>query len=457
MLQIAENEGFVTYIEEKGVFVMGREADSTIKGFMYQFNLSLNEILKSNGESIMLEGIIEDIDKISSSEVTAIQCKYHEAVDAFNWSKVYKPILQMLKTYTETGASNIKFVLHAFFPEEEQGERTLSIEVIEKMLKTKNEDYICEYIAFIKKPRDEEVAALIQKACKSKEDKKKIVEYYNANELVASCDIVDFVSNRFTFYIGKSYDELAKDNIELLKQAGFEKKDIEDLVYPNAIQKIATLSMLKDEAERKITKEEMLTELQLLKKTAISRWTKELANYKKLLTNRRRQLSTILNHNYRKRCLVFNPVDIENFENEIVVFIKDFVDIYCTKTKLHTPAVLCILGYDKEKIDTLVGRLFQKEIEVETGYRGNVFYAEAFNRKPGVDIKKDWMEFKIKICGDLPDSIEAINNNKPDDIFQFTEHLPENLSTQDVNMEIMDVQNFEQIEFLLKMRDEVEI
>lgn len=128
---------------------MEREADSTIKGFMYQFNLSLNEILKSNDESIMLERIIEDIDKISPSEVTAIQCKYHEAVDAFGWSKVYKPILQMLKTYTETGV-NIKFVLHAFFTEEAQGERTISIEVIEEMLKTKNTDYICNYIAFIK-------------------------------------------------------------------------------------------------------------------------------------------------------------------------------------------------------------------------------------------------------------------------------------------------------------------
>lgn len=439
------------------MFVMGREADSTIKGFMYQFNLSLNEILKSNDESIMLEGIIEDIDKISPSEVTAIQCKYHEAVDAFSWSKVYKPILQMLKTYTETGVSNIKFVLHAFFPEEAQGERTISIEVIEEMLKTKNTDYICNYIAFIKKPKDEEIAALTQKIRKSKEDKKKIEEYYNENELEPSCDIAEFVSNRFTFRIGKSYDELEKENIELLEQAGFLKKDIEDLVYPNAIQKIATLSMLKDDVERKITKEEMIIELQLLKKTAITRWTKELANYKKLLTHRRRQLSKVLNHNYRKRCLVFNPEDIENFDDEIVVFIKDFIDIYCTKTKLHTPAVLCILGYDKEKIDTLVGRLFQKEIEVETGYRGNSFYVEAFNRKPGIDLKKDWMEFRIKICGDLPDSIDAINNNKPDDIFQFTEYLPQNLSTQDVNMEILDVQNFEQIEFLLKMRDEVEI
>ncbi len=436
---------------------MGREADSTIKGFMYQFNLSLNEILKSNDESIMLEGIIEDIDKISPSEVTAIQCKYHEAVDVFNWSKVYKPILQMLKTYTEKYDSNLKFILYAFFPEEGQGEKTVSIEIIEKMLKTKNEDYICDYIAFIKKPKDEEIAILIQKERKSKEDKKKIVDYYNANEIEPLCDITEFLSNRFIFRIGKSYDELEKENSELLEQAGFIKKDIEDIVYPNAIQKIATLSILKDAAERKITKEEMINELRLLKKTAISRWTKELANYKKLLNNRRRQLSTILNHNYRKRCLVFNPVDIENFDDEIVVFIKDFVDMYCIKTKLHTPAVLCILGYDKERINTLVGRLFQKEIEVETGYRGNDFYVEAFNRKPGIVMKKDWMEFRIKICGDLPDSIDAINNNKPDDIFQFTEHLPDNLSTQDVNVEILDVQNFEQIEFLLKMRDEVEV
>lgn len=287
---------------------MEREADSTIKGFMYQFNLSLNEILKSNDETIMLEGIVEDIDKISQSGVTAIQCKYHEAADSFCWSKVYKPILQMLKTYTETGVSDIKFVLHTFFPEEIQGEKNISLEVIEEMLKTKNVDYICNYIAFIKKPMNEEIDALLQKARKTKEDKKKIVDYYNANELEISCDIEEFVSNRFIFRIGKSYDELEKENIELLEQAGFKKKDIEDFVYPNAIQKMATLSMLKDDVERKITKEELIIKLQLLKKTAISRWTKELANYKKLLTHRRSQLSTILNYNYRKRCLVFNPV-----------------------------------------------------------------------------------------------------------------------------------------------------
>jgi hypothetical protein len=435
---------------------MGRVADSTIKGFMYQFNLSLNEILKSNDEVIMLEGIIEDIDKVSSLGVTAIQCKYHETVETFKWSVVYKPILQMLKTYAETGISNIIYVLYAFFPEETQGGKTVTVEIIEEMLNTQNAEYICDYVAFIKKPTDEEIKKLVQKPRKSKEDKNKIVNYYHTSVIVPSCDIAEFVANRFTFHIGKSYDELAKENIELLEQLGFEEKDIDDLVYPNAIQKIATMSMLKENDERNITKEEMISELKLLKKTAISRWTKELANYKKLITQRRKQLSAILNINYRKRCLVFDPSDIENFDDEIVIFIKDYVDIYCTKTKLHIPAIICILGYDKDKINTLVGRLYQKGIEAETGYRGSDFYADAFNRTPVKKISDGWMEFKIKICGDLVEGVEAINCNKQDDILQFTEKLPGNLSTQDVNMEVLDVQNFDQIEYLLKMRDEVE-
>ena len=64
---------------------MGRVADSTIKGFMYQFNRTLNEILSSSNEVITVEGIVEDIDKVSGECITAIQCKYHGEVEEFQW------------------------------------------------------------------------------------------------------------------------------------------------------------------------------------------------------------------------------------------------------------------------------------------------------------------------------------------------------------------------------------
>ena len=92
---------------------------------MYQFNLSLNEILKSADEVIKIEGIIEDIDKINKENITAIQCKYHEESKKFQWSMVYKPILLMIKTFSglETDNRNISFVLYAFFPSEQIGEK----------------------------------------------------------------------------------------------------------------------------------------------------------------------------------------------------------------------------------------------------------------------------------------------------------------------------------------------
>ena len=57
---------------------MNREADYTIKGFLYQFNVTLEQLLLStDGSSITVEGIIEDVDIKTPIDTKAIQCKYH--------------------------------------------------------------------------------------------------------------------------------------------------------------------------------------------------------------------------------------------------------------------------------------------------------------------------------------------------------------------------------------------
>jgi len=87
----------------------------------------------------------------------------------------------------------------------------------------------------------------------------------------------------FEFIVGKPYDELEKENKELLETLGFEKDDISDIVYPNAIQKIADLSIVKNENSRNITKEEMLQYLRMIKTAAITRWTRSLSNYEDVI------------------------------------------------------------------------------------------------------------------------------------------------------------------------------
>lgn len=154
-----------TYFNEASIEkIMGRVADSTIKGFMYQFNLTLNQILKASDDIIKVEGIVEDIDVSFNDHVTAIQCKYHEEQQKFQWSTVYKPILQMMKTFCMMDRGlDIKFILYAYFPNEKEGKKLLNEKQMENILKTDNIEYICDYIAYLMKIENAQIEQLLQK------------------------------------------------------------------------------------------------------------------------------------------------------------------------------------------------------------------------------------------------------------------------------------------------------
>ena len=78
-----------------------RSAISTIKGYFYQFDKSILEILEQSNETDMvtIEGI-EDIDIENSDERNFIQCKYYEKTD-FDNSIIRKPIQLMFRHYLE--------------------------------------------------------------------------------------------------------------------------------------------------------------------------------------------------------------------------------------------------------------------------------------------------------------------------------------------------------------------
>jgi hypothetical protein len=98
---------------------MSRSADYTIKGFLYQFNKTLLEILTSqDGDIVTAEGIIEDVEIMTSAGMTAIQCKYHEANKKFTQSDIFEPILQMMYHFHTNQNSGIRYILFAHYPSE---------------------------------------------------------------------------------------------------------------------------------------------------------------------------------------------------------------------------------------------------------------------------------------------------------------------------------------------------
>ena len=103
---------------------MTRTADYTIKGFLYQFNKTILEILRADDSAtVNIEGVIEDVEVVTPTTTIGIQCKYHEASSGFTTSAIFKPLLQMLVHFSSHPTDEIKDVLFAYFPRAEKESR----------------------------------------------------------------------------------------------------------------------------------------------------------------------------------------------------------------------------------------------------------------------------------------------------------------------------------------------
>lgn len=188
---------------------MGRTADYTIAGFLYQFNKTLQVLLESEDDAkIVIEGINEDIEVHGARGVKAIQCKYHESKETFNLSDIYKPIIQMMEHFFDNGNvyKNIEYRLFAHFPSKEVGEEVvLETAQIEEMLESQNVKL------------------------KTKIDK-----------LKGAIDI-ELFKQHCTIEFGHSLNDIQDMIKNKLTDLKLGQGDVEALLYPNAIQIISII------------------------------------------------------------------------------------------------------------------------------------------------------------------------------------------------------------------------
>lgn len=92
-----------------------RQANDTIKGYFYQLNKTIYEILNQEKQEtkICIEGI-EDIDIETESTFTAIQCKYYSK-QSYNHSVIKPAILYMFRHFVDNKESNLKYKIYANF------------------------------------------------------------------------------------------------------------------------------------------------------------------------------------------------------------------------------------------------------------------------------------------------------------------------------------------------------
>lgn len=394
---------------------MSRTADYTIQGFLYQFNKTAVEILRAqDDDAITVEGIAEDIEVRSHLSLTAIQCKYHETSRSFTESAVYKPLLQMLKHFSDNPTANIRYVLFAHFPGADVEPPTVDRSTLHAALASKD---------------------------------KNLAKHIKA--LPQGIDLGGF-EERFTIEFGPSYDEITRRVGVELEANGIPEGDINTLAYPNAIHMIATLSVKHNPADRQITKGQFLSELKAIRTTAISRWTMALKSRERLLKARRKQLKIHLDKNARLRYFVIDPGNIEGYQEEIVLFIKDYIDKYHFKAAHTETPILCLLA-NRDQIQDIEHRLYKKGIRAEDGYVGAQFEEPHFFREPlsskGAGRRPE-REFALRILS-WYDHGEVLNHRKPDDLFIIGEPGCGSLDSVDVNVERLAGATMKEIEYVM--------
>lgn len=388
---------------------MGRSADYTIQGFLYQFNLTLAELLKAADEAeITIEGIVEDIEVATFTGTKAIQCKYHETQEKYTPSIIYDPLLQMMKHFKSNPNAKISYHLFAHFPN--ISSIIISSVDLNSALTSKNKD----------------LQNLIAEA--------------------TGVDVNKFLKV-FAIKVTPKYNDLIEENVKLLVDLGFDKSEVETLFYPNAIQIIGDLSIKHDENLRKITKSFFLETLRRIRSTAVSQWTLALKTRHKVLEARRKQLKENLNANVRLRFILIFPALLEQFNSQIVLFIKSFVDKYHFK-QIHTHTPIFILDVSQDIFNEIAERLIGKDVIPNIGRPVNTFSGKSFFREPIVT--KDKKEFVLRFIrwGEYKN---LYVETKADDFFVIGDGDISSLDLQDINLEILGAEKIDEIKYMMGM------
>lgn len=400
-----------------------RTADSTIKGFLYQFNKTILEIASADNEEVFtIEGVVEDLDVLSvNGELEAIQCKYHESNEKFTPSLIFKPLLQMAEAYDKNPTTKITYTIFIHVLNQDNGDGKVEASILDAALATTNKSL------------------------------SKIV-----SRLSDGFNKVDFLENtRIVF--GPSLDEIeerTKAALELLEVRG---SDVDTLLYPNSITKIAKMSSFRDEAERKITKDQLYNYLSNATHTAVSKWTLALNNKAEILKKIKNQLSSYFAQNSRERCFYIDKNDIEDYEDNIVVFIGNFIQRFYSKPS-HLKPPTFVINDSFEAIKELEARLFKKALKANTGLVGNSFEVDHFYREPMTKIFKNQVEareFDFRLLA-MESERQAINHRKGDDLYLVCSNIPENIELKDVNSYQVGTNTFSELEYVIGMRNSYE-
>lgn len=273
--------------------MVDRTATDALRGFFYQFDYSIHSILnlKNDDDFLIIEGV-EDIDIVTATEASAIQCKYYEKTE-YNHSVIAKPIRLMLNHFKEVidcRTPEVKYIIRGYY---KSGHTKLVLPIKLSYLK----DHFLTYI------KTEKI---------NKVDTK--VQHFHHRELkITDVQLTKFIELLELDIHALEFEKQTASLIQLfINQFNCSPFQAEYFYYNNALRIIRDLSKDHDIKNRKITKKEFLQRVNTADHL-YNEWFVQRKGEKELNALLRKKYFAALNISHKERFFLIE-VDSNNYQ-----------------------------------------------------------------------------------------------------------------------------------------------
>lgn len=327
-----------------------RQAEATLKGFQYQFDKTILEILSAdNGETVLVEGL-EDLDVEGHTILESIQCKYHELS---NYSKrlIQDPVLKMLKGFKESTSSSKQLKYRLFIH-----------------LKNKPQRYDLENLSL--------------------NDWKEILDLSSPDKQEQT-----FLMSYLTVELGSSIEEQKSKVLNKIQETFLlSNQDEKALLYAALQTFILETAQKKKDQDRKIIKQSLIEKfsntIQRVFYAGYSRWLGE----EKYIQFLKKTIKSQCLLGKTKNRLIFLDLDSMNVsENQIVHFINDLLSKHFAIGKTlydAKPFIVVIKTKNPDQLKVLKQKLLLKGTWFNDGYEEIKFNFQYFSTEPLIQRKE---------------------------------------------------------------------
>lgn len=327
-----------------------RDAVSTILGYFYQFDRTIQSILglAQDGESVAVE-CIEDIDIHTATEATAVQCKYY-AKSEYNHS-VIKPAIEFMLAHYKKGLADekplIKYQLCGHFS---QGQDKLVLPIDIEFLKE-------NFLTTSKKATSKKKAEIIKK-----------------HEIlgVTDAELNDFLLRLTIDLHAPEFEKQFQSVIDTLVKQFSCSKFVAEFYYNNALRVIKDLSTSHDPKMRTVTKAEFIKQIDASRNLLFDEWSVVRRGKKAYFADlRKRFFSASVNLQPAHRLFVvhiapgtYQRIDAKSLLQEIS---RKYAQISPRAKSKFSPYVL-IQGIDPAELAGLKRELKDEQVSFIDGY-----------------------------------------------------------------------------------------